>query len=105
MSLADRALVVGQPRAVRRADLDQPRARLRDHVRHAEAAADLDELAARDDDLAPGPGQRRRRQQHRAGAVVDRERRLGAGQLAQQRLDVRVPRAARAVARSHSRFE
>jgi hypothetical protein len=36
-------------------DLDQPRARLRDHVRHAEAAADLDQLPARHDDLLPGP--------------------------------------------------
>ena len=96
MSVAERALVVGQPRAVRRPDLDQPRARLGDHVRHAEAAADLDQLPARDDDLAARPGQRRGRQQRRARAVVDREARLGAGQLAQQRLDVRVPRAARA---------
>ena len=34
------------------------------------------------------------REQHRGRAVVDGERRLGAGQLAQQRLDVRVARAA-----------
>ena len=51
----ERALVVGQPRAVGRPDLDEPRARLGDHVGHAEAAADLDELPARDHDLRPGP--------------------------------------------------
>ena len=96
VSAVDRALVVGEPRAVRRADLDQPRARLRDHVRHAEPAADLDQLPARDDHLAARPGERRRREQRRARAVVDREPGLGAGQLAQQRLDVRVPRPARA---------
>ena len=99
-------LVVGAPRAVGRADLDQPRARLRDHLRHAEAAADLDQLPARDDDLRARPGQRRRRQQHRAGAVVDRQRRLGAGQLAQQRPRRGACREPRAPpSRSHSRFE
>ena len=96
-ALADRALVVGAPRAVGRADLDERRAGLRDHLGHAEAAADLDELPARDDDLAPRPGQRRGREQHRAGAVVDRQRRLGARQLAQQSLDVAVARPAHAV--------
>ena len=55
MPLRDRALVVGAAGAVGGADLDQPRARLRDHVGDAEAAADLDQLPARDDDLAPGP--------------------------------------------------
>ena len=93
---AQDALVVGEPRAVRRSHLDQPRARLRDHVGHPEAAADLDQLAARDDDLAAWPGQGGRRQQRRARAVVDRERRLRPRQRAQQRLDVRVPRPARA---------
>src|SRR3989304_4922006 len=55
--LRDRALVVGEPRAVRRPHLDEGRARAREHVRDAEAVADLDELAARDDHLAaPGAG-------------------------------------------------
>ena len=49
------ALVVREPRPVGGPDLDQPRARLRDHVRHAEAAADLHQLPARDHDLAAGP--------------------------------------------------
>ena len=49
---ADRALVVGGARAVRRADLDEPRAGAREHVGDAEAVADLDQLAARDEHLA-----------------------------------------------------
>ena len=89
-----RGPVVGQAGAVRRADLDQPRAGLGDHLGHPEAAADLDQLPARDDHLAAPAGQRRHGQQHRRGAVVDHQRRLGAGQLAQQPLDVVVARAA-----------
>ena len=59
VSGADRALVVGGARAVRRPDLDEPRARAREHVGDAEAVADLDQLAARDD--APrGPRRARR---------------------------------------------
>ncbi len=88
---AERPLVVGQPRAVGRADLDQPRPGLRDHVGHPEAAADLDQLPARDDHLAARPRQRGDGQQGGAGAVVDRERRFGAGQLAQESLEVGVP--------------
>ena len=78
------------------------RARLRDDVRHPERPADLDQLPARHDQLAPAR-QRRRRQQHRAGAVVHDHRRLGAGQLAQQLLDVRLPRPALAGARGRTR--
>ena len=99
---ARRLGVVGQAGAVRGADLDQARAGLGDDLRDPEAAADLDELAARDDELAParerGGGQQRRRR-----AVVDHERGLGARELAQQRLDVVVARAARAVARGRAR--
>ena len=51
----------------------------------------------------PGPGQRRRREQHGAGAVVDDDRRLGAGQLAQQRPDVGVAAAARRRCRGRAR--
>ena len=61
----DRALVVGGARAVRRPDLDEPRARAGEHVGDAEAVADLDQLAARDDDLA-ALGERGEREQHRA---------------------------------------
>ena len=97
VSGADGALVVGGARAVRRADLDEPRARAREHVGDAEAVADLDQLAARDDHLA-SLGERGEREQDRGGVVVDDERRLGAGQPAQDRGDVILPRAARAVA-------
>ena len=45
-------------------------------------------------DVAAGAGQRGGGEQHGAGAVVDDDRGLGAGQLAQQRLDVRVAAAA-----------
>ena len=92
-ALAQRRRVVAQPRAVRGADLDQQRAGLSDHLRDAKAAADLDELPARDDDLAPRPRQCRGGQEHGGGAVVDREPGLRAGHLAQQTLDVRVARA------------
>ena len=74
------------------------RARLRHHVGHAEAAADLDQLAARDDDLAPGR-QRRQHDQRRRRVVVDDDRRLGAGQPAEQRFGVDVAPSARAACR------
>ena len=91
----DRALVVGGARAVRRADLDEPRARAGEHVGDPEAVADLDQLAARDEHLA-ALGERGEREQHRGGVVVDDERRLRAGEPAQERGDVVLPRAARA---------
>src|ERR1044071_3397038 len=47
----DRALVVGGASSVRRPDFDEPRPGTREHVRDPEAVADLDQLAARDDDL------------------------------------------------------
>ena len=82
-------------RAVRRADLDERRARAREHVGDAEAVADLDQLAARDEHLASF-GERGEREQHRGGVVVDDDRRLGAGQPPQDRRDVILARAARA---------
>ena len=48
----ERTLVVGDTGAVRGADLDEPRARAGEHVGDPEAAADLDQLAARDEHLA-----------------------------------------------------
>ena len=74
---ADRALVVGDPRAVGRADLDEPRARAREHVGDPEAVADLDQLAARDEHLA-ALGERGEGEHHGGSVVVDDERRLGA---------------------------
>ena len=90
---AERARVVGGARAVGRADLAQPRAGALHDLGDAEAVADLDELAARDHDLAPAR-ERRQREHERGRAVVDADRRLGAGQLADERGDVILPRAA-----------
>ena len=70
-------------RAVGGADLDQLRAGARHDLRHAEGAADLDQLAARHDRLA-ALRQRVEHEQHGGGVVVDDGRVLGAGQLAQQ---------------------
>ena len=90
----DRPVVVGGARAVRRPDLDQARARAGEHVRDPEAVADLDQLPARDDDLA-ALGERGEREQERGGVVVDDDRRLGAGQPPQQRSEVVLTRPAR----------
>ena len=78
----DGALVVGNPRAVRRPDLDEAGAGAREHVGDAEAVADLDELSARDDDLA-SLGERSEGEQHRGRVVVHDESSLGAGQRSQ----------------------
>ena len=83
----DRPLVVGGARAVRRPDLDEPRAGPHEHVRDAEPVADLDQLPARDDHLAPFR-ERGEREQHRSRVVVDDERRLRAGQAPEQRAEV-----------------
>ena len=91
----DRGGVVLEMGAVGGADLDQPAAGAGHDVGDAEGAADLDELAARDDDLAAG-GQRRQHQQHGGGVVVDRGRRLRAGQAMQPGRDVIVALAAAA---------
>ena len=80
---ADRALVVGRARAVRRADLAQPRARAREHVRDAEAVADLDQLAAGHEHLAT-LRERRESEQHGGRVVVHDERGLRAREPAQQ---------------------
>ena len=75
----DRPLVVGGASPVRRADLDEPGTGAGEHVGDAEPVADLDELAAGDDDLAP-LGERGEREQHGGGVVVDDERGLRARQ-------------------------
>ena len=71
----DRLLVVAQVSAVGGADLDQLHAGARHDVGHAEGAADLDQLAARDDDLAP-LRQRVEGEQDRGCIVVHHGRRL-----------------------------
>ena len=77
-ALGERRLEVGAPGAVGRPDLDEPRAGPPDDVGDPHAAADLDELPARDDDPAATGEPDRERQ--RGGVVVRDERVLGAGQ-------------------------
>ena len=89
----DCALVVRGTRPVRRPDLDEPGAGPGEDVRNAEAVPDLDELPARDDDLAP-LGERGEREQHGRGVVVHDESSFGAGQPAEQRRQVILPRSA-----------
>ena len=75
----DGALVVAQMRAVGGPDLNELGTRGLHDIGDTEAAADLDKLAAADDDLlARGMG--RQHQQHRGGVVVDHERVLGTGE-------------------------
>ena len=93
--LADGALVVLRVGAVGGAHFHQARAGRGHHIGHAESAADLHQLAARDDHLLV-TCQRRDREQHRAGVVVDDGGRLGAGERAQQLLDEAVALAAAA---------
>ena len=82
-------------RAVGGADLDELGARRRHDIGDAKAAADLDKLAAANDDLlACGMG--RQHQQHRGGVVVDHKRVLGTGERADQMRGVFLARPARA---------
>ena len=92
---SDRALVVGRARAVGGADLDETRSRACEHVGDAEAVADLDQLAARDEHLA-SLGERGEGEQHRGRVVVDDERGLCAGEAPQESGEVVLARAARA---------
>src|SRR5207244_3992349 len=69
---------VGDARDVGGPDLTQHGAADGHDFGDAEAAADLDELAARQDDLFAG-GQCPQHDDGGGGAVVDRRRRLGAG--------------------------
>jgi hypothetical protein len=74
-------------RSVGGADLCQPAASARHDVGHAERTADLDQLAARDNDFAAF-SERVQDQQHRRGVVVDQTRILGTGQTPQQTADM-----------------
>ena len=91
----DGLLIICQVRAVGSADLNEFGARSRHDIGNAKAAADLDKLAAADDDLlACGMG--RQHQQHRGGVVVDHKRVLGTGERANQLCSVLLARPARA---------
>src|SRR5204862_6369757 len=83
-------LVVRRARAVRGSDLAQPRPGSRQYVRNAKTVADLDQLAAGDDDVAPfgGCGER---EHHGRRVVVHDGRGLGAGEVTQDRRDVVLP--------------
>ena len=89
----DRLGVIAQVRAIGGPHLAQYGPAAPHDVRDAELAADLDQLAARDDDFL-AVRQRLERQQHGGGVVVDDQRVLGAGEPAQQRLHMAVARAA-----------
>ncbi len=93
-----RARVVVEVDFVRRADFDQHGAAAREHVGQTKAAADLDELVARDDHFARrtvrGAREGVEHEQHGGGAVVDDQRVLGAARRAQQRAEAIVARAA-----------
>ena len=65
-----------------------------EHVGDPEAVADLEQLAAGDDHLA-SLGERRQREQHGGGVVVDGQRALRAGQPPEDRRDVILSRPAR----------
>ena len=88
--------VVAGVGAVGRADLHQRRAGLAHDVGDAEAAADLDGLAARDDDLS-AVGDAGEREQQRRRVVVDHQRSLGAGEGGDETLDAAVAGAPRAL--------
>ena len=81
----DRGAEVGRTGAVRRADLDQACAGGAHDVGDPELAADLDQLAARDEHLL-ALGERGQREHQRRRAVVHDERGLGAGDRAQEEL-------------------
>ena len=81
--VAGDAGVVVAAGAVRRADLDQPRPRLGHHLGNTKAAADLDELTARDRDSLTAC-KRGQGEQHGGGAVVHDERGFGAARPRQQ---------------------
>ena len=90
----DGALVVRQVRAVGGPDLNELGTRGLHDIGDAEAAADLDKLAAAHDDLfARGMGGKH--QQHRGGIVVDDQRVLGTGERADQLRGVFLARPAR----------
>ena len=91
----DGALIVVQMRAVGGADLDEFGARSRHDIGDAEAAADLDKLAAADDNLlACGMG--RQHQQHGGRVIVNDQRVLGTGKRADELRGMFLARPARA---------
>ena len=91
-AVGEGVLEVGEPRPVRRADLDEGCTGARQDVRDPEAVADLDQLSAGDDHL-PALRQGGDGEQDGGGVVVDDDRRLRAGQLAQRGGEMVLPGA------------
>ena len=94
-SLIDGGGVVAQVAAVGGAHLAQAGTAFFHHFRDAEAAADLHQLPARDDDLA-ALAEGVQHQQDGGGVVVDHHAGLGAGQALEQPVDDGVTAAAAA---------
>ncbi len=91
----DGALIVAQMRAVGGPDLNELGTRGLHNIGDTETAADLDKLAAADDNLlACGMG--RQHQQHRGGVIVDDQRILGTGKRADELRGMLFARPARA---------
>ena len=70
-SVLQRSFEIEASRAIRRSDLDELRARPADDVRDPDAAADLHEFPARDDDPTTAPGQADRQRESRSVVVGD----------------------------------
>ena len=79
----DGVFVIRRMGAIGRADFAQNRAALGHDLGNAKGAADLDQLAARDDHFFAF-GQRVQPEQHRGGIVIDHRGGFGAGKLDQQ---------------------
>ena len=87
-------LIICQVRAVGGPDLDELGARGLHNVGDTEAAADLDQLAAADDDLL-ACGMCRQHQQHGGRVIVNDQRVLGTGKRADELRGVLLARPAR----------
>ena len=91
----DGVFVVGNACAVGRADFAEAWRRFRHDFGDAEAVADFDQLAARDDDFAVAR-ECGKNEKHGGGAVVDDDGGFGAGQPLRELRGVDVALAARA---------
>src|SRR5437588_433368 len=91
--LRHRVCVVASARAICGADLAKLRAALLDDVGDAERAADLDQLAARDDHFLLR-GNRGEKEQRAGGVVVRQDRGLTSEERRAERRQVLVSRAA-----------
>ena len=89
----DRRAVVADPGPVRGADLGEPSSGRREDVGDPELPTDLDQLAARDEDLFP-LGEGGHRQQECRGAIVDHHGRVRARERGEKCLGVAAALAA-----------